>query len=315
MRFFLVRLVGLVVVLFVVSLFTFLLVDFLPGDTTTTILGPLAADEQLREEAQQELNLDDPVWERYLSWLGDALQGDLGESFVTGEPVSESIRERLPTSIMLMVYAQVLALLIAIPLAIISAYRANSMFDKVTTTGSFGVLSIPPFILAIVLIFVFGVRFDVFPTLYDDSSFSDRITTMFLPAFTLAAGLSAVYLRLLRTDMIATLQEDFITMAKAKGMPTRRILLRHALRPSSFSLLTVAGLQVGALIGGALVVEQLFSISGIGTLVTESIFRRDYLVIQGCVLVIAIAYVLINFAVDLLYTVLDPRVRHARAAS
>jgi peptide/nickel transport system permease protein len=315
MRFFLVRLVGLIVVVFFVSLFTFLLVDFLPGDTTTSILGPLAADPELRAEAQQELNLDDPVWQRYLSWLGDALRGDLGESFVTGEPVSESIRERLPTSIMLMVYAQVLALVIAVPLAIISAYRANSTFDKVTTTGSFGVLSIPPFILAIVLIFIFGVRFDIFPTLYDDSSFSDRVVTMFLPALTLAAGLSAVYLRLLRTDMIATLQEDFITMAKAKGMPTRRILLRHALRPSSFSLLTVAGLQVGALIGGALVVEQLFSISGIGTLVTESIFRRDYLVIQGCVLVIAIAYVLVNFAVDLLYTVLDPRVRHARAAS
>jgi peptide/nickel transport system permease protein len=315
MRFVLQRLIGLVVVVFVVSLFTFLLVDLLPGDTTTTLLGPLASDPELRAEAQEDLNLDDPVWERYFIWAGNALTGDLGESYVTGEPVSESIRDRLPTSILLMVYAQLLALVIAVPLAVFSAYRSNGVFDKVTTTGSFGLLSMPNFILAIVLIFIFGVKFDLFPTLYDDSSFLDRIGTMFLPALTLAAGLSAVYLRLLRTDMIATLQEDYITMAKAKGMPTRRILFRHALRPSSFSLLTVAGIQVGALIGGALVVEQLFSIAGIGTLVTESIFRRDYLVIQGCVLVIAIAYVLVNFAVDLLYTALDPRVRHARAAA
>jgi peptide/nickel transport system permease protein len=315
MRFLLQRLVGLVIVLFVVSLFTFLLVDLLPGDTTTTILGPLAADDELRAEAQAELNLDDPLYVRYGDWVTNALQGDLGDSFVTGEPVSQSIRERLPTSILLMIYAQVLALLISIPLAVLSAYRANGLFDKVATTGSFGLLSIPNFILAIVLIFLFGVRWDIFPTLYDDSSPTQIVTTMFLPALTLAVGLSAVYMRLLRTDMIATLQEDYITMAKAKGLPTAYILVRHALRPSTFSLVTVAGIQVGALIGGALVIEQLFSIPGIGTLVTESIFRRDYLVIQGCVLVIAVAYVLVNFAVDLLYTFLDPRVRHARTAA
>ena len=177
-------------------------------------------------------------------------------------------------------------------------------------------MSVRNFILAVLLIFFFSLRLGWFPaTGYTPFSenVGEHFKGMVLPSVSLAAGQIAVYMRLLRTDMIATLQEDYIGVAKAKGMPTGTILFRHAFRPSSFSLLTVAGLTVGQLIGGTIIIEQIFAISGVGSLVVFSIFQRDYLVVQGTVVLIAVGFVLINFLVDLLYAALDPRIRHARA--
>jgi peptide/nickel transport system permease protein len=254
-----------------------------------------------------------------VKWLGKTVRGDLGRSYLPGgEKVRPAIASRLPLTLELLILAELIALAVAIPAGIFSAYRAGGAFDRSATTAAFGLLSIPSFMMGILLIFAFAVRLRWFrATGYVPlgDGLTENLKSLFLPALTLAVAEMAVYMRLLRTDMVATLQEDFIQMAKAKGLPTRRILLRHAFRPSTFSLITIAGLNFGALVGGALVVERLFALNGIGLLVVTAIAKRDYIMVQGCVLVVAIGYVVINFFVDMLYAVLDPRIRHARATA
>jgi len=305
------RLPQLFVVLFAVTLLTFLSLNLL-GDPLKAILGPQYPDRELREQVRADLNLDEPVPVRYVKWLTDAATGDLGRSYNTRESVSSILSDRIPVSALLMVYAQVLALIIAVPIGIIAASKADGAFDKTTTTATFAFVAIPSFALGVLLLYFFAVQSDVFPSRYLDDSLQDRLYSLFLPALTLALPAAATYARLLRADMINTLQEDFITTAKSKGLRSRRILLRHALRPSSFSLVTVFGLTTGALLGGALVVENIFSIPGIGKAVVDAIFRKDYLVVQAVVLIVAFTYVIVNFMVDALYTLLDPRVRDAR---
>jgi peptide/nickel transport system permease protein len=311
-RYLLRRLPQLFVVLFAVTLLTFLSLNLL-GDPLKAILGPQYPDKHLRAQVRKDLNLDEPTPVRYVKWLTNAATGDLGRSYNTRESVSEILKDRIPVSALLMVYAQLLALLIAVPLGIIAAAKADSPFDKSATGATFAFVAIPSFALGVLLLYFFSVQNHVFPSRYLDDSFQDRIYSLFLPALTLALPAAATYARLLRADMINTLQEDFITTAKSKGLGSRRILLRHALRPSSFSLLTVFGLTTGALLGGALVVENIFSIPGIGKAVVDAIFRKDYLVVQSVVLIVAFTYVIVNFVVDALYTFLDPRVRDARA--
>jgi peptide/nickel transport system permease protein len=306
------RIPQLIVVLFAVTMLTFLSLNLL-GDPLKSILGPQYADKQLREQVREDLNLEDPIPVRYVRWISDAATGDLGRSYNTRESVSAILSDRIPVSALLMVYAQVLALLIAVPIGIIAAAKADSVFDKTSTTATFAFVALPSFALGVLLLYFFAVQNDVFPSRYLDDSLSDRLYSLFLPALTLALPAAATYARLLRADMINTLQEDFITTAKSKGLGSRRILLRHALRPSSFSLITVFGLTTGALLGGALVVENIFSIPGIGKAVVDAIFRKDYLVVQSVVLIVAFTYVIVNFFVDGLYTMLDPRVRDARS--
>jgi peptide/nickel transport system permease protein len=310
------RLVHLVVVLFFVTLFVALLTSMLPGDPTDAIAG--FASEEQKDELRQNLGLDDPVWVQYGRWMGDFMTGDLGGYYsVTGErPVMDRVREALPVSLQLMVEAQVLALIFAIPLGVYSAYRAGSRFDRTTSATLFGLLALPNFALALMLAYYVGVELGWLPVsgyVAPADDLLEHIRRMALPAISLAVGQIAVYMRLLRSDMIATLQEDFITMAKAKGIPPSHVLWRHALRPSSLTLLTVAGLNVGTLIGGAVIVEVLFSLPGMGTLLFEAIQARQYIALQSLIAIIAVGYVLINFFVDVMYAVLDPRIRHARA--
>ena len=224
--------------------------------------------------------------------------------------------QRLPVTLELLIYSEIIALVLAIPMAILAAQRAGSVFDRASTTVAFGMLSVPDFVVGILLILIFAVNLGWFPVTRQVGFFTDPIGNlhdMFLPALTLAFGEMAVYMRLLRTDLISTLQEDYITMAKAKGITSRRVLLRHAFRPSSFSLITVIGLDIGRLIGGAFIVEILFALNGMGSYIVTSIFSRDYIPVQGGVVLVAVAYVLINFVIDMLYAVIDPRIRHARA--
>ncbi len=304
------KLVQLVAVLLIVTFLTFLLINLLPGGPEVAILG-LGANEESIAQVRADLNLDDPLPVRYGRWLSDAAQGDLGESYVNGSTVSELLASRLGVTLKLMIYAMFLALIVAIPFGIATAYKADTTFDKVTGTVGFALLSVPNFIMAVILVYIFALTLDWFPATVKQGE--ENLYTLFLPAVSLAVGQIAVFMRLLRTDMIATLQEDYIGVAKAKGMSTRRILFRHAFRPSSFSLLTVAAITIGNLIGGTIIIEQIFAINGIGKLIVFSIFQRDYLVVQGVVVLVAAGFVVINFAVDLLYAVLDPRIRHARA--
>ena len=309
------KLTYLILVLLAVTLLTFLLLKLLPGDPAINILGP-SATPQAVAQIHHHLGLDKPLPVQYLNWLGNAVRGNLGKAYQNNQTTVSALRQRLPVTIELLIISQLLALVISIPVAIYAAYRPNGWFDRISTTTAFGLLSIPDFIVGILLVLIFAVRLHWFPaTGYTPISqnLQQNLKSMVLPSITLAVGELAAFVRLLRTDMIATLQEDYITMAKSKGMSDRHILLRHAFRPSSFSLVTVLGLNLGRLIGGTFIVETIFALPGIGDLAIRSIYSRDYLVVQGVVLVIAVGYVLANAAVDILYTVLDPRIRHAGA--
>ena len=319
MRLVLRRLPAILATLLVVSFLTFLLTSLLPGDPAVQILGPEAAsDPESLAAVREDLRLDDPLLSRYGAWLSDVATGDLGRSYRTGQEVTEAIAERLPVTLEVGTLAVVIALALAIPLGTLSAFRAGSRVDRAVTGASFGLLALPSFMVAILLIYIFAVTLGWLPATGWTRLTVDPIDNLrhaILPALALAAGEMAVYTRLLRADMITTLQQDSITMARAKGIPTSRILFRHALRPSSFSLMTVVGLQVATIIGGAVIVETLFALPGIGRLLVDSIVQRDLVTVQGVALVIAISFVVINFVVDLLYTLLDPRIRHGSAAT
>jgi peptide/nickel transport system permease protein len=309
------RLVYLLPVLFAVTLLTFLIASLLPGDLAYTILGDQATPEKV-EALRAQMGLDRPIWERYLLWLGHAVQGDLGRSFRTGETVLAAVLDRLPVSLELMVLAEVLGLVIAIPLAILCAVRSGSATDRFLTGLAFGKLSLPPFMVAILLIYLFAVSLNVLPATGWIPFAEDPLANLrsfVLPALTLAIAEWPVLMRVLRSDMIATLQEDYIAMAKAKGLKPSRILLVHALKPSSLTLVTVTGINIGRLIGGALIVETIFALPGIGRLLVGALYARDFIILQGVVLFVAVGFVVVNFIVDMLYAVLDPRIRHGRA--
>lgn len=300
-----------------VSFLTFMLTSLLPGDPARSILGDQATPEAIAA-VRDDLGLDRPLPVRYLSWLGNALTGDLGRSYQTGQEVTSAIKDRVPVTLQLGLMAVGIALVLAIPLGIISAYRSGGGVDRVITGGTFALLSVPSFMMAILLIYGFAVYFRLFPATGWTRFTVDPMESLrgaFLPAFSLAGVNIAVFTRLLRSDMIATLQEDYVTMAEAKGLSTPRILFRHALRLSSFSLLTVVGIQLGAVIGGSVVVEEIFALPGVGRLLFSSILGRDLVMVQGVVLVISAAYITVNFVVDLAYSFLDPRIRHGHARS
>ena len=312
------RLPSLLATLFAVSFLTFLMTSLLPGDPALQILGAENATPEAIAAVRSDLGLDDPLPVRYLNWIGDALTGDFGRSYRTKESVSAAIVDRLPVTAEIGILAIIIALLVAIPVGMLSAYRSGTRTDKVISSTSFGLLAVPNFMVAIFLILIFAVWLGVLPATgwvnFTDNP-AQNLRSALLPALSLAIAEMAVYTRLLRTDMIGTLQQDFVTMARVKGVSNRRILFRHALRPSSFSLLTVAGVQVGAIIGGSVVIETLFALPGVGRLLLEAVLVRDLLMVQGVALVIAVSYVVVNFTVDILYSYLDPRISHGRSAA
>ena len=309
------RLVYLLPVLLAVTLLTFLVASLLPGDLASTILGDQATPEKVAA-LRAQMGLDLPIWQRYGLWLWDVLHGNLGRSFRTGETVWNAVTARLPVSLELMAITVVLALMIAIPLAILCAVKSGTALDRFFTGLAFGKLSLPSFMVAILLIYLFAVELNWLPATGWVPFAEDpvgNLRSFILPAVTLAFAEWPVLMRVLRSDMIATLQEDYIAMAKAKGLRPARILLVHALKPSSLTLVTVAGINIGRLIGGALIVETIFALPGIGRLLVGAIYARDFIILQGVVLFVAAGFVMVNFIVDMLYAVLDPRIRHGRA--
>ncbi|MGO9344197.1 MAG: ABC transporter permease [Acidimicrobiales bacterium] len=312
-RYLLTRLVQLVVIVWVISILTFLLVHLLPGNPIDTILGPNQT-VQNRAALLKQLGLNKPLLDQYWIWLKNVLHGNLGESFLNHQNVTTIIGNAFPFDIELILYSQIISFVIAIPLALVSSRRPNRLFDRLAGMSTFGMLAMPAFVIGPILALVFAVKIHLFPATGAPAFTSAPLTNihnMTLPSIALAFGSIAVYYRLLRGDLISTLQEDFITMAKSKGLSTRYIMVRHALRPSSFSMLASAGLNIGTLITGAFVVEYLFGINGIGFQLVNSINQRDYLAVQGMALVVALVYVVVNFFVNFLYTVLDPRIARA----
>jgi peptide/nickel transport system permease protein len=313
LRFVISRLVQLVVICFLISVFAFLLVHLLPGNPAKTILG---ADYTPATYASllKQLGLNKNLFEQYTTWITNIFHGNLGQSYITKQTVTNALSVAVPIDLELVIVSQVLALLVAIPMALVAALRPNRAFDRAATTSTFGMLALPTFVVGPLLVLVFAVTLKWVPaTGFDRLSqgFGANLKSVILPSVALAIGSITVYYRLLRADLIATLQEDFVTMARSKGLSTRYILLRHVLRPSSFSLLAGAGISIGTLFTGAFVVEILFQLPGIGFQLVNAIYGNDYLMVQGMALVAAVAFVVVNFAVDFLLTVLDPRVRRA----
>ena len=301
----------LLAVLLAATALTFAITAVLPGDAAVAILGETASQEDVAA-LRRELGLERPVAVRYGEWLLQAVRGDLGTSYRTRERIATMIADRLPVTLELILLAQALALAMAVPAGILAAYRSRSRTDAALGALSIGLLSTPAFVKGIVLIYVFSVGLGWLPA----SGFVPlseglwaNLGSLLLPALALALAEFPVYMRLLRADMIATLQQDYVLVARAKGLGVREILLRHALRPSSLSLVTVVGINLGRLVGGAVIIETLFALPGIGQMLVSAVYQHDHFVVQGVVLVIATGFVLINLAVDLAYAALDPRVR------
>jgi peptide/nickel transport system permease protein len=310
-RYIIKRLVLLVIIIFFVSLAAFFLVHLLPGNPAITILGPNATAQNVAT-VNRELGLSKPLWQQYFIWLGHVFQGNLGQSFTTHQTTTSIISEAFPIDIELIIFSQIIAFAIAFPMAMTAARRPNRLFDQMSNSSTFALLALPAFVIAPVLVLIFAVHWHVFPGPASyvpiTQDFWSNIHTMLLPSIVLALGSIVVYFRLLRNDLISTLQEDFITMARSKGLSDRRIMWRHALRPSSISLLASAGVTIGSLIAGTFVVELLLQMPGLGYQLISSVNQDDYTVVQGITLFVAVAIVLINFIFDFLFTIVDPRI-------
>jgi peptide/nickel transport system permease protein len=305
------RFVLLIIIVFFVSVAAFFLVHLLPGNPTVAILGPNDTPQNAAI-LNHQLGLDQPLWRQYFIWIGHVFQGNLGQSFTTHQTTTSVIAQSFPIDIELIVFSQLMAFVIALPMAVKASRRPNRLFDQFSNSVAFGMLALPPFVIGPLLVLLFAVHWHVFPgpasyvPLTQD--FWSNIHTMLLPSIVLALGSIVIYFRLLRNDLIATLQEDFITMARAKGLSDRRIMWRHALRPSSVSLLASAGVTISGLIAGTFVVEVLFQLPGLGFQIISSINQDDYTVVQGIALIVAVAVVVINFVFDFAFSVVDPRI-------
>lgn len=303
-------------VLFIVSFGVFMLVTLMPGDPAVAILGeghPPADYEALR----QELGLNDPLLVRYWDWLSAAVTGDLGRSLVPPQSaVSDRILGALPVSVQLAVMGLLIALVLAVPLAMWSAARAGGTVDRIISAGMFAVLSVPSFLAGLLLIMVFANGLGLFPRAQWVRISEDPVANLhhaLLPAIVIALMELALFTRVLRNDLIVTLNEDYILAARAKGMPAWRILIADALRPSSFSLVTLMGISLGRLVGSTVIVEYLFALPGMGSMIVTASGQGDFRLVQGAVLVIALVYVVVNAGIDLSYGYLDPRTRRAHA--
>jgi peptide/nickel transport system permease protein len=307
-----------VVVVLAVTFCTFALLTMAPGDPAEQRAGMNATPEVVAE-IRSEMGLDDPLLVRYLRWLGDAVRFDFGEAIGRqGFSVATLIRTSLPKTLELMALAELIALGVAVPLALTAARKPGGRIDQLAGSSVFLLLAIPTFVFGIYLQYVFGVRLGWFPVIASDMPGFERdplgnLHQYLLPSITLASALIAIYVRILRSDVIETMQQDYIMLAQARGIDDRRLLFRHVLRPSSINTVTAVGLQVAGLIGGAFVIEVLFAIPGIGRLLIDSVGQGDYNVVAAIVALVSVGYVAINTVIDVIYSVLDPRIRHATA--
>jgi peptide/nickel transport system permease protein len=297
--------------LFLVSLVVFLLVHALPGDTAVLFLGE-EADAETIARFRTNHGFDRPLPVQYVDWLQKAVRGDLGRSLRTNQPVTEAILQRLPVTLELLVSALLVSLSIALPMGIVSAVRRNSGLDLLSTLFALVGFATPNFWLGLILIYVFALLLRWLPAsgfVPLLSSLPDNIRSLILPAITLGTALAALVTRQLRSGMLEVLRQDYVRTAHAKGLNERQVVAKHALKNALIPVVTVIGLQIGGLLGNTIIAETLFALPGVGRLMIDSIFSRDFFVVQGVVLFLAVGYVLSNLAVDVLYSYLDPRIR------
>jgi peptide/nickel transport system permease protein len=305
------RLIMLIPVILIVGIIVFALIHLTPGDPAAVILGDQATPEAVAN-LREQLGLNDPLPVQFIHWFSGVLHFDFGESIFMGEPVTRALLDRAQPTILLTIYALMFQIAIGVPAGVISAVKHNSIVDRIVTVVAISGAAIPTFFLGILLILFFAVRLGWLPSggytpLHEDPI--AHFKKMLMPAFALGFSSAGLLARLVRSSMLDVMREDYVRSALAKGLPMRLVVIRHALRNALIPALTVIGTSVGALLGGAVVTETVFTIPGMGRLVVQSISRRDYPVIQGAVMVIAMTYVIVNLVVDLLYVYIDPRVR------
>jgi len=301
----------LIPVAFGVTLIVFFMIHLIPGDPARTILGIHATPQRIAI-LHREWGLNRPLISQYLLFLDRILHGNLGPSLYYGVPATTIILQRLPATLWLIVYATVIAVLISVPLAMIAASRKDGVRDHVVRVVPLFGLGMPPFWLGILLIYAFSITLKLFPVSGYGSGFFGHLHAMFLPALTVAIALSPVVIRSLRASMLNVLGAEYITTARSKGVPGHRLFLRHVLRNAVIPAVTVLGINIGFLIGGTVIIENVFAIPGIGQLMLNSIFERDFPVVQGVTLVFAVMVVMLNLFADIAYATLDPRVRFER---
>lgn len=301
-------------VLLVVSIVLFLLLNVMPGDAADSMSTMDATAEEV-EALRESLGLNDPMYIQYLRWLKNVLKGDFGISFLNGASVTEKIVTRLPVTLELTLLAMLIAVAIALPMGVLSATHRNSAIDAIASFVSMIGVAVPHFWLAMMLIIIFSVNLHWLPA----SGFTPisqglgkNLIKMIMPAFSVGLGFAATVMRQTRSNMIDVLGTDYISTAKAKGMSKSVVVWKHGVRNALIPVITVIGMQTGRLFGGAIVVETLFGLPGIGTAIVQSIFSRDYQMTMGCVMMVAVIIILINTIVDILYVIIDPRVRTTR---
>ena len=291
-----------------------LIVRLLPGSPADFYTNSFSEEGRLAQ--LKDLGLDRNAFSSYAHWIFDLVRGDFGPFFMTGgstRPTSLIIAQSLPRSLLIMLYVQIISLSIAIPLGLITAYRADKALDRIISTGLFAGSAIPGFALALSLGYYFGVRLQLLPTIgYVPiaEGLGEHFKHLILPVASLSIPLCASYARILRSEIISTLRQDFVTMAVSKGISNSRVLVKHVLRPSSTSLITTASLNMGALIGGTVIIDQIFALGGLGQQITFAIFARQYIALQSYIALIAIAFILFTVLADLLIGVVDPRTRN-----
>lgn len=294
-----------------ISIFVFFLQKLLPGDPLLVLAGE-ERDPEVLEFLREKYRLNDPIPAQYFAWIGNALQGDLGTSLRSNQPVTELIAEKLPVTIQLAVMAIIFALVIGIPAGILSAVKKGTITDYIANIVALSGLSIPNFWLGIMLILLVSVKWQLLPAsgyvpLSED--FWQSIRTMLMPAFVLGTGLAATLMRHTRSSMLGVLSADYVRTARAKGLSERVVILKHSFRNALTPIVTITALLFGELIAGAVLTEQIFTIPGFGKLVVDAVFNRDYAVVQGIVLVTAIGFIFMNLFADMMYFVLNPRLR------
>ncbi|MDU8457276.1 MULTISPECIES: ABC transporter permease [Pseudomonas syringae group] len=307
------RLLSSIPTLILVSLFVFTLQKLLPGDPVLAMAGE-ERDPAVMEYLRDKYRLDDPIPLQYLNWVGNVLTGDLGTSLRTEQPVTTLLASKLPVTIELAVLALLIALLIGIPTGIISAVRKGTAVDYGANVVALSGISIPHFWLGILLIMVFAVKLQWLPAsgfVPMGEDFGQNLKTLILPAFVLGAGLSGILMRHTRSAMLEVLRTDYVRTARAKGLFPRTVILKHALRNALMPIVTLTTLLFGELLGGAVLTEQVFSIPGFGKMIVDAVFNRDYAVVQGVVLCVAIGFLLLNLLADVLYRLINPRLRSA----
>lgn len=314
-RYLLRRLAYFVPVIFLVTVVVFSITLLLPGDPALALLGESKVQDEIAyQTARKELGLDQPIPVQYAMWLGRAVRGDLGRSVRTREPVLDGLVARLPITIQLTLMALLVALLVAIPVGIISATRPNSKVDLLGTVVAIGGVATPEFLLGILLIYVFSLWLHILPASgYTPLSVGlwSSFRSLILPAIALGMSLNAITMRQLRSSLIEVLQQDYIVTARAKGLADGVVVRAHALKNAMIPVLTVIGLQIGRLFGGAVIVETIFALPGTGRLAADSIFFRDFPALQGVVLVMALMVLVCNLLTDILYAFADPRIRYS----